>query len=266
MNAKRRRKKLLFLSIFAISMYVSVSFSQESMYFVHADGITQEVYSQNRSLYVVESSNEHFSLPNTSFQRVVAEKRSKHGTLITIESGDTKFNEKGDFTRYLQDTRLLEISTPEIKNAARRFSKSAFKIQDVLNFVYHHISNKTEGIPIVSARTVLNTRTGDCTEYTVLTVALLRALGIPAKAMVGMILVENFGDQRDVFVFHMWAEAHDGTKWILADATRPSDIHPNRYIAFTAHNLRAEMPLEYLVAISSIKNLSVKFAGKSKKK
>ncbi len=265
-DTKRRKTLFIFLNIIAHVMYVGVSFSQDDMYFVPGKSIVREVYSQTHSLYLVQSSDEHFSLPDTNFQRVIAAKRSKVGAVITIESGNTKFNKRGDLTRYLCDTRLLEISSPEIKNASRRFSKSAHKIQDVLNFVYHHISNKTEGIPIVSARTVLKTRTGDCTEHTVLAVALLRALGIPAKAIVGLILVDHFGVHRDVFVFHMWAEAHDGTKWVLADATRPADIHPNRYIAFTVHNLRAEMPLEYLSAISAIKNLSVKYAGKAEKK
>jgi hypothetical protein len=129
-----------------------------------------------------------------------------------------------------------------------------------MQFVYGHISNKTEGIPIVSARTVLRTRTGDCTEHAVLAVAVLRALGIPARAVVGMILCDAFGAHRNVFVFHMWAEAFYGGRWVLLDATRPSDIHPNRYIAFAVHNLRAEMPLEYLSAISSIRNLAVKYS------
>jgi hypothetical protein len=53
----------------------------------------------------------------------------------------------------------------------------------------------------------------------------------------------------------MWAEAfHDG-RWILVDATRPRDIHPNRYIAFAYHSLQTEMPLSYFRAISAIRKM-----------
>ena len=143
-----------------------------------------------------------------------------------------------------------------------KFAESNNPLGDVTVFVYEYITNKIEGIPIVSAREVLRSRTGDCTEHAVLTVALLRALGIPARAVVGMILAERFHGAANVFVFHMWAEALIGGRWVVADSTRPGRFDYNRYIAFSYHNLRAEMPLEYLRAVSSIQNLSVRYVDR----
>ena len=57
---------------------------------------------------------------------------------------------------------------------------------------------------------VLETRTGDCTEHSVLLVALARALGYPARVVVGMV------SDGSVFAFHMWAEVGiDG--WVPFD-------------------------------------------------
>ncbi len=239
--------------------------AQDSMYFVHASGITPAVYAQKKSTFTITSSDENFSLPNTPFQRVIRVKIISSGSEVILETGASGAHEEKSLTRYLADTRLLEIHSPEIQSLKKTFISSSNTINDVMRFVYNYIRHKTEGIPIVSARTVLKTRTGDCTEHAVLTVALLRALGIPARAVVGMILTQSFGIHRDVFVFHMWAEAFFEGKWILVDSTRPGDIHYNRYIAFALHNLRAEMPLDYLSAVSSIKNLSVTLAVKAEK-
>ena len=67
---------------------------------------------------------------------------------------------------------------------------------------------------------------------------------------------------KNVFVFHMWAEACVDGKWLLADATRPGDLHPHRYITFAQHSLKAEMPLEYLGAVSAIRDLAVHYDGR----
>ncbi|MCX7678120.1 MAG: transglutaminase-like domain-containing protein [Spirochaetes bacterium] len=244
----------------ALTLYYGISplIAQDSFYFVRPHEISTTAYSEKRSIYEIQSDDENFTLPSTPFQKVRSITKLSRGVKIILETGGFEIKERNNLQRFLANTRLLEISSEEIKRVARKFSNTPTKIQSVLNFVYHYISNKTLGIPVVGARTVLKTKTGDCTEHAVLTVAILRALGIPSKAMVGIILSENFGEHRNVFVFHMWAEAFDGGKWVLADATRPHAIYPNRYIAFAEHNLRSEMPLEYLAAISSIKNLSIR--------
>lgn len=266
MRVISHRIKVLLALLFVIALYCVDVSAQDSMYFVRATGIIPEVYSQKKSLFALTSSDENFSLPDTPFQHVIRTKKITSGVEVCIETGTSGPANEKNLNRYLADTRLLEITSAEIQSLKKKFSSSQSKLDDVMRFVYNYITNKSEGIPIVSARTVLQTRTGDCTEHAVLTVALLRALGIPARAVVGMILCREFGHYHNVFVFHMWAEAFTGGRWVLVDSTRPSEIHPNRYIAFAVHNLRAEMPLEYLSAVASIKNLSVKYLEKVEKK
>jgi len=60
---------------------------------------------------------------------------------------------------------------------------------------------------------ILDRRRGDCTEYSGLTVALLRSLGIPARLRAGFML----GGQS--LVAHAWVEFHDGHSWRAIDPT-----------------------------------------------
>jgi hypothetical protein len=61
--------------------------------------------------------------------------------------------------------------------------------------------------------TLLETRRGDCTEYAQLTIALLRALGIPARMRSGL------AGEGSLLVAHAWVEFHDGTAWHEIDPT-----------------------------------------------
>jgi hypothetical protein len=63
------------------------------------------------------------------------------------------------------------------------------------------------------ALAVLDRGKGDCTEYALLTVTLLRAAGIPAELREGM----SVGG--DEMVAHAWAAWHDGERWNEIDPT-----------------------------------------------
>jgi hypothetical protein len=60
---------------------------------------------------------------------------------------------------------------------------------------------------------ILERRRGDCSEYSKLTIALLRAKGIPARMRVGFLA--DAGE----LVAHAWVEFHDGTGWREIDPT-----------------------------------------------
>jgi transglutaminase-like putative cysteine protease len=66
----------------------------------------------------------------------------------------------------------------------------------------------------LSAEQVLAQRTGDCTENSLLFVAMARAVGIPARQAVGLLYHRR---PRPSFSWHAWAEIHDGRQWISVD-------------------------------------------------
>ena len=52
---------------------------------------------------------------------------------------------------------------------------------------------------------------GDCNEIATLSLALLRAAGIPSKFVVGLVYIN------DAFYYHAWNEVYDGKKWVAVD-------------------------------------------------
>ncbi len=77
---------------------------------------------------------------------------------------------------------------------------------------------KKPTVSLPSAREVLRTRVGDCTEHTVLYVAMARALGLPSRIAVGLVYL------RGAFYYHAWPEVYvaepDGRgMWLPVDPT-----------------------------------------------
>ena len=101
-------------------------------------------------------------------------------------------------------------------------------IDDLTDFVHDTITVKSYRRTFDLASQVAISREGDCTEHAVLLVALARAIGKPARVVLGVLLA----DTRDgVGSFgHAWAEIHDGDGWQIADATRPDLQLPDAWI------------------------------------
>jgi hypothetical protein len=58
---------------------------------------------------------------------------------------------------------------------------------------------------------------GDCRSYAVLTAAMCRAAGVPARTAVGLLYVQRAGGPQ--LGFHMWTEVWAGGQWLGLDAT-----------------------------------------------
>jgi transglutaminase-like putative cysteine protease len=233
-------------------------------YTVPVKNFKPSIYNEKKSRYRIESSDTEFSLIETTYQKIVKQRIGNKKKIIEIQTGliprvSTTIE---DLSGFLKDTRLLNLSSPEISGAAAKLRDTEDPVRGVEDFVYRHISDKTLGIPIIPASQVYRMKRGDCTEHCVLAVALLRKLRVPARAVAGMYLAGEFMGKRNVFVYHMWAEAFWKGHWRLVDATRPGEDRLNRYIAFTYHNLKAEAPLPYLRAISAIQDMTVEYIGK----
>lgn len=246
-------------SIFRI-LYAE-SFNPE-LYSVTVGGPVRRVYGETCSRYRISSSEKSFTLPDTPYQKVLRRDTGANGAVITVSAGRNNSAGTENPECCTANTRLLSLAAPEIQGLKMKFRDVPDKPAAVASFVYGHISRKMFGIPMLSAVQIYRGRSGDCTEHAVLTIAVLRALGVPARGVVGMLLSPDFGGRKDVFVFHMWAEAYYRGKWVLVDATRPHDLHPNRYLALAYHSLQTEMPLSYLKAVAAVRNLVVQYVPK----
>ena len=221
---------------------------------LHADG-------KKISRYRLSSSAEDFTLIETHYQKII--KRYTNGGRKTVEiqtggiSQHPQTNES--VAEYLVNTRYLNLDSPEINQARKQFQLPVGSVSSIEEYVYGHITDKVLGIPMMTAAQIYKNRQGDCTEHSVLSVAMLRKLGIPARAVVGMYLTDTFMGKKNVFVYHMWVEAFHRGRWHLVDATQPGEKRLNRYIAFAYHNLKTEAPLTYLRAISAIQEFTAEY-------
>lgn len=243
--------------IFLIVPPVNIHAQDVSFYTIKPADFSENIYFEKTSTYLLASQS-GFTLPDTSCQKIISMNPGKIYKLTVIAGiqGAKKTDSKD---RYLENSRLLNLEEPELRNISAEFLKSRNPVNEVERFVNGYITNKRTGLPLLSAMDVVTNRTGDCKGHTVLSVALLRLIGIPAVGVIGMILCREFGGVENVFVYHMWAEAYVNGRWVLVDATRPGEKYPNRYIAFSYHSLRTEMPLDYLKAVSSMKSFSIKY-------
>ncbi|MBN2157832.1 MAG: transglutaminase domain-containing protein [Spirochaetes bacterium] len=256
--------KKIIISFTIILLSATVFSSDTFNYFVKVKNFRSSVYWDRTSRYRLISSDEDFTLVETSYQKIIRQREEGDKKIIEIKTSRWPMPEDtpDNLSEYLKDTRFLSLSSPEITAAARRFRKSRHPVTAIEYFVSDHISEKTIGIPFLPARTIYIKKKGDCTEHTVLTVALLRKIQVPARAVIGMLLADEFMGKKNIFVYHMWAEAWVKGRWILVDAAKPYDKYGNRYVALAYHDLKTEAPVSYLRAASAVRELTVEYLGK----
>lgn len=121
-----------------------------------------------------------------------------------------------------QPTGWLQSDDPAIRSAAKRGAGAANtdlkRMQALEAFVRQHISNKNLAVGYASAREVLDSREGDCTEHALLLAALGRALQIPTRVATGFAYAPGYLGQAKVFVPHAWAQAYVDGRWQSFDA------------------------------------------------
>jgi hypothetical protein len=118
----------------------------------------------------------------------------------------------------LRPTPFIQSDSPELIRVARAAigkTQDAFTAATRLSrFVYKYVHS--EYVPAYSnALEVYHSARGDCTEYSVLFVALARAVGLPARVAVGI----AYWPPGDGFGWHAWGEVYIEGRWIAVDPT-----------------------------------------------
>jgi transglutaminase-like putative cysteine protease len=136
-----------------------------------------------------------------------------------------------------QPTFVIDYREPSVTRLSAEFAKSVTKpsvpdgpyLEALKTFVAGKVRETYDrGFDIASE--VADRREGNCKQFAVLTVALARSMGIPARVVFGLALLRN-ETQYGAFG-HAWAELQVEGRWRVADAALASLGKPVRYLPF----------------------------------
>lgn len=156
------------------------------------------------------------------------------GVPFPYEGTDPSALEAMKPTEYLQsdDPKIIDMAKHAVASATDA-GKAAKQIEA---FVKGYIKTRDFSVGYASAREVADSRQGDCSEHAVLTAAMCRAVGIPARVVSGLVYTENLAGQNNVFGGHAWTEVYIGGTWVELDATRSPQGYGPGHITLSRGN------------------------------
>ena len=149
--------------------------------------------------------------------------------------------EEPEMMAFLTATLYIESDHPDISAKAAEIidgEDDSWRAAKMLSaWVNKHIRYKDLSSGFRSALSTLESSSGDCTEHTVLLIALARSVGIPARICSGLV----YGNS--AFYFHFWPEVYVG-QWIQMDPTLGQIIADANHIQFDGGILESDTMLE----------------------
>ena len=123
--------------------------------------------------------------------------------------------------QYLKSSYFLDSDDAKVKEftgrAVGRESEPWRKALKVEKWVHENMHGSSS-VGFASAGEVARDLTGDCRQHAMLTAAMCRAAGVPARTAVGLVYFDD-ADRGPVLGFHMWTEVWAKGRWHGLDAT-----------------------------------------------
>ena len=158
--------------------------------------------------------------PNDRRQALKPAAEPRTVTLTVRTAGPTE-GQPGEATvgdEYLRPNPLVTSADPQVVRHARRAVGAEAdpwaKAQAITKWVAKNITEKNFETSFAPADEVARNLQGDCTEHAVLTAAMCRAEGVPARVVVGLV----YANQLNGFGYHMWNEVYVNRRWVAVDA------------------------------------------------
>jgi len=149
-----------------------------------------------------------------------------------------------DTAEYLKSSILVESDNPAIVARAKEIAggeTDAYAAAKKVVAWVNRSMKKDYGASADRATDVLRTLRGDCTEHSLLSISLLRALGIPARRVDGVVYVQN-EDGVPALYWHEWVEAWVGT-WTQLDPTFGQPVADATHLTLGEESSAEIMPL-----------------------
>lgn len=139
-----------------------------------------------------------------------------------------------EIRRFLDPTPMAQSDSSVIVGKAKQIvgsERDAMRAAErIVESVFVGLSKEAGVRGSATATEVLQNGAGDCTEHAVLVVALMRAAGIPARVVDGIVMGSEL-DGSGLAGYHAWAEIWLG-RWIGVDATVNETGTSARYLQF----------------------------------
>ena len=191
--------------------------------FLRADHPLDDARSLRRAVY--ELRGENLALPDAGYQRV---EKTADGLRLVV---DLAASQEQSLTPealapYLRASIFINHQNEKVRELHRQAlaeakaeASPATKAELLRRFVGRYLETKDLRSVLATASEVAENASGDCTEHAVLLAALLRAEGIPARVVFGLIYVDSFAGAREIFGYHMWTQANLDGRFVDLDAT-----------------------------------------------
>ncbi|HEX3149919.1 MAG TPA: transglutaminase-like domain-containing protein [Gemmataceae bacterium] len=181
-----------------------------------------------KELVVADDRQAIKNIDGNTFDLVINAKRKANGT--GVEKSGPEF---------LRSNYFLNSDDAEVKKLAARAvgtEKDPWKqAQKIESFVRGFMLPADFTEALAPADHVARTRTGDCTEYAMLTGAMCKVVGIPARTAIGLVYVNNLLGKPGLG-FHMWTEVFINGQWLGIDATLGQGSVGPGHIKITDHS------------------------------
>ncbi len=151
--------------------------------------------------------------------------------------------------QYLRPNALVTSQDPAVVGFARKAVGDAVdpweKASRVVHWVAQNIKDKNFETAFAPASEVARTLAGDCTEHGVLTAAMCRAVGVPARVVVGLVYADHLGG----FGYHLWNEVYVNGRWVAVDSAFDQTSVDAVHIKLSATSLDGVSPYEAFLPV-----------------
>lgn len=203
------------------------------------------------ALYRIEGDAKVLDALSLEDRRQHVEKRTPQAIVVRIRAlGDApSASKQRPDPKYLAPSSYVQSDDPEIIRLAHKVAADVTtpldKAKRLEQWVSENMTRKNLTIGFASAKEVLVSRQGDCTEHAVLLAALLRAENIPSRVVVGLTYWQG------KFAYHMWTEAFLND-WTALDATLCDKMVDATHIKFTATALETASAMEPFLSLARV--------------
>lgn len=176
---------------------------------------------------LVPLDKKKLSFPESKEQRIT--KITEDEIFITVkpssiaDAGAIPYKGTQEMAEYLAPNSWIQSQHADVvalaKKAMGKATHAGTAAKNIERFVSSYISNRSLSVGYASALEVVKSKQGDCTEFALLTAALCRAVGIPARVVFGIVYVrDEFEGHSNFFGGHAWTQVFIDGNWYSLDA------------------------------------------------